>query len=66
MTKKEENFDKILELLCQGYNNAEIAKKLNYSVANVKSCIMQYRAKYRAKNATHLACIYLAEKLTNF
>lgn len=66
MGKIKDNFEKILNLVCQGFNNEEIAQKLGYSTSNIKLYITQYRKQYKAKNITHLACIYLAEKMANY
>ena len=63
--KRSDKFNQILDLLCQGYSNEEMAKKLGYSLPMIKLYITNLIKKYKVKNRTHLACEYLMQKFAN-
>ena len=50
----------VLILVCHGYTNQEIAKRLYYSFFTVKEMIVAIIVAYGAKNRTHLASLAVA------
>lgn len=57
LTEREEN---ILKLLTEGYDNSEIAEKMNVSLHTIKAHMGAILKKLQAKNRTH--AVYKAVK----
>ena len=49
----------VLHLICQGYSNREIAKRLFISTHTVKAHISSLLYKLQAKNRTQAACFFV-------
>ena len=61
--KRSDKFNKILDLLCDGLTNQEIADKLGYKLITIKNDISFLIEKYKVQNRTQLACEYYAQKM---
>lgn len=58
-----EQQDRVLRMIAQGHSDAEIACKINRSLSAVKFHREALFRKYKARNRTHLAYLFLTGKL---
>ena len=64
--KNNKTCEKILEYICRGDSNNQIANAMGYATSTITYYIHELLTAYNARNRAHLACMFLAGKLKNY